>query len=202
MNISRVVVFALLASFAPITRSQVTSPPAPSSTKTAPNAWMTTTPLAHWDPFAPSIRKLRDQFWDNSAGAEKEPLTPETARNSGVGYNDTIDDHKSRPELPEVANRAVLTGSFMGFTSVPTASGRAIYTDILFGVHDLLQDRTGHASPNSEITVSVIGGTVTNQSGQVISYLTQPREMFLEPGHSYLLVLSYHTDGEFLYSCR
>jgi hypothetical protein len=81
--------------------------------------------------------------------------------------------------------------------SILTAAGRAIYTDITFRVHQVLQDRGGHALPGSDITVSITGGTVTTQSGQIISYLTQPRSLFLQPTKTYLLVLSYEEPGDF-----
>ena len=41
------------------------------------------------------------------------------------------------------------------------------------------------------------GGTVTLGSGRTLYYHTSPRKLFLEPDHKYLLVLSYHSEGDF-----
>jgi hypothetical protein len=43
----------------------------------------------------------------------------------------------------------------------------------------------------------LIGGSVILPSGRTLHYLTQPQEVFLRPGMRYLLVLSYHSVGDF-----
>ena len=185
----------LLLTFVSMATAQVApqSTPDPSPARAA-NGWMRipTPYLFHNANVTPSTRTNRDQFWDNFA--DPVPLTPESALRTAVSDGAW---YSNAPEIPEVPNRAVLTGTFVSYRSILTASGRAIYTDITFRVHQVLQDRGGHALPGSDITVSITGGTVTTQSGQIISYLTQPRSLFLQPTRSYLLVLSYEERGDF-----
>jgi len=185
----------LLLTFLSMATGQVApqSTPDLSSAKAA-NAWMRipTPYLARVANITPLTRVKRDQFWDNVAGPV--PLTPESALSTAVSDGVWL---ANEPEILEVPNRAVLTGTFVSYRSILTASGRAIYTDIAFRVHQVLQDRGGHALAGSDITVSITGGTVTTQSGQIISYLTQPRSLFLQPTRSYLLVLSYEEPGDF-----
>jgi hypothetical protein len=182
----------LLLTFVSMATGQVApqSTPDLSSAKAA-NAWMRipTPYLARVANITPLTRAKRDQFWDNVAGPV--PLTPESALSTAVSDGVWL---ANEPEILEVPNRAVLTGTFVSYRSILTASGRAIYTDITFRVHQVLQDHGGHALPGSDITLSITGGT---QSGQIISYLTQPRSPFLQPTRSYLLVLSYEEPGDF-----
>ena len=185
----------LLLAFVSVTPGQVAPQSTPDlSPAKAANAWMLipTPYLARNANITPATRANRDQFWDNFGG--REPLTPESALCTAVSEGVWL---ANEPEIFEGPNRAVLTATFVSYRSILSSSGRVIYTDIAFRVHQVLQDRGGHALPGSYITVSVIGGTVTTQSGQLISYLTQPRSLFLQPTRSYLLVLSYKERGDF-----
>ena len=195
--IPRLAIFSLLLGAALCAGAQSTGQP--QHEKIAPNAWMKTpTPMSSPDPVPAPVRALRDQYWDRFAPA-REPLS-QFLKHSGVNTEEGVWYFTPQtPELPALPHRAVLTGTFLGFRSVMTTSERMIYTDMIFRVHDLLEDKTdGKAAPGPEITISVIGGTVRTGSGEEISYLThQPWEYFLQPKHTYLLVLPYHADGDF-----
>jgi hypothetical protein len=158
----------------------------------AANAWMKTPSGAEILPSAPFHRSERDQFWDSTAATMRVPLTPD---NAGAAALSEGAWSPNSPELPELPNRTILTATFTSFQSILTASGRTVYTDISFRVHDVIEG--ANASPNSSITVSIAGGTVKASDGKVISYLTQPRDMFLQPGRTYLLVLSYKPSVDF-----
>jgi hypothetical protein len=64
-----------------------------------------------------------------------------------------------------------------------------------FHVNDVSEDHSGHVTPNANITLAVLGGSVTSD-GKVISFLTNSREYFLQPRRTYLLVLTYQPDQE------
>jgi hypothetical protein len=141
---------------------------------------------------SPFIRAARDEYWDHSIAAKTERLTPD---NAGLTALSDASGPANSPEIPEFPQRAIVIAKFESFQSVMTASGRTIYTNIKFRVHDWIESATKISEP--EITVSVPGGTVKTLGGQVISYLTQPRDLFLEPGKVYLLILSYKSQGDF-----
>lgn len=168
---------------------------AQNSTGTAANAWMRI-PTLYADRSAgisASLRAERDQFWDGISD-ERAPLTPESAASTAVSDGSLS---STPPEIAQVPNRVILTATFMRFRSILTASERAVYTDVTFRVHEVFQVRAGHAHPGDYIDVSLFGGTVITPAGQVLSYLVQPRQFFLQPGKRYLLVLTYHDLGDF-----
>lgn len=168
---------------------------AQNSTGTAANAWMRI-PTLYADRSAgisASLRAERDQFWDGISD-ERAPLTPESAASTAVSDGSLS---STPPEIAQVPNRVILTATFMRFRSILTASERAVYTDVTFRVHEVFQVRAGHARPGDDITVSLAGGTVVTPGGKILSYLTQPREVFLQPNRRYLLVLTYHDLGDF-----
>ena len=99
------------------------------------------------------------------------------------------------PEISEIPNRTIVTATFTSFQSVLTTSHHTVYTEIHLRVHEVLEG--SQASTDSFITVTVPGGAVRMPDGKIISYLTQPRDMFLQPGRTYILVLSYRPSGDF-----
>ena len=195
----RLAIFSLLLGAALCAGAQSTGVPQPAEITTTPNAWMKTpTPMSSQDPVPVPVRALRDQLWDESGfpgSLIKDPMIRYAYVRQGCSFA-----MQDEPELPPVGNRAILTGTFVGFRSVITKSERMIYTDITFRVHDVLEDKTGRkTAPGPEITISVEGGTITTNSGQEISYVTNPSYDSLQPGHTYLVVLIYHADGDFYY---
>ena len=101
----------------------------------------------------------------------------------------------------KVPNRAVLTATFTGHCSRLTPSARALYTEITFHVGQIFDDRTGtgHPAPNRDITVILYGGTVKLANGEWF-FVQNPAISggeLLQPDHKYLLVLGYHSNGDF-----
>jgi hypothetical protein len=161
------------------------------------NAWMAI-PTAFSDrnrdgpPESP--RPGRDQFWDNAIGA-RVPLTPHPAFGSATSEGAWTD---KEPEIPKVPNRVVLTATFVRHRSILSESARSIYTEVAFLVDDVFEDQSGHTAAHGQyITVGLPGGSVLDGSGQKISYLIQPRKLFLQPEKKYLLVLSYKPEVDF-----
>jgi hypothetical protein len=160
----------------------------------APNAWMKTPT----DPSVPdgtpeAVRMQRDAVWDGLIGA-RLPLTPENAWRSGISEGSSLGEPA---EIMEVPNRAVLIGHFASFRSILTSSGRAIYTEVTVQASNVFEDISGRSRESGTATVIFPGGTVKTADGQVMSFLTQPRTYFMQPGKTYLLVLAYHADGDF-----
>jgi len=79
-----------------------------------------------------------------------------------------------------------------------SASEFSLYTEVTVHVDEVFDDQSGsrdHA--DKDITILVVGGTVTLASGRILSYDTEPIRFSLQPAHKYLLVLSYHREGDF-----
>ena len=166
--------------------------------KPAANAWMLTpTPYLEWNKdVSESLRRERDLFWDG-ASMSRVPLT-----SPGHGVIPSGADFSAaqlKSDIRDATNRAILTAAFIAHRSVLSASEFSLYTEITLHVDQVFEDRTGSGHPftGRDITVTVYGGTVLLPSGKPLSINTQPRKLFLQPDHKYLLVLSYHNEGDF-----
>lgn len=160
----------------------------------AANQWMTV-PVP-WSPntdrVPASLRQSRDQYLDGLIGVATA-LTPETAKGSGLSEGVT---YGPQLEFPTMPNRSVVIATFVTYKPVLSRSGRSIYTEVTFSVSDVLQESGGEA-PGTAIVVTLPGGTVITPTGEVMSFLTQPRQYYVKPGNTYLMVLQYHSDGKF-----
>jgi len=173
----------------------------------AANAWMLTpTPYLEWNKnVSPEIRAERDNYMDygtppvltSSQPPQRLPLTSpgphEYVTPSGC------DGAASGPEIQHHPNRAVVAGTFTSHRSTLSASAFSLYSEITLNVAQVFENRTGsqHLAPHQDITIVINGGTVTLRSGRTLSYDTQPRTDSLQPAHTYLVVLSYHPEGDF-----
>jgi len=165
--------------------------------KPAANDWMKV-PMdpASPDDVLPYIRHLRDEYWDGLLGGAGITLTPSIAVHVNTG-----DDAGPVGDEPEVhalrADDALLIATFARYRTALTPSRRAIYTEVTFTVSHVFRDADrGHALAGLPITVSLEGGTVKTLAG-VITFETDPREYFMQPGKTYLLSLHYMADGDF-----
>jgi hypothetical protein len=187
---------ALLAS-ALAASQQTTSKDTP---RPAANAWMLTpTPYPTWNPDIPaSVRGARDKAFDSSS-FRRVPLTDPTPEAMGVNTGQDLDLSGDESEIVDVPNRAILTAAFTNHRSVLSASELSLYTEVTLHVDTVFEDRTGSGHPfaNQDITLLLSGGTVALRSGRTVSDDTAPRELFLQPSHKYLLVLTYRSEGDF-----
>lgn len=167
----------------------------------AANEWMRA-PTAESSPddVLGPIRAARNAFFDRGIGAAS-PLTPNSASalhlSEGSHYQITSEPP---PEIPVVSNRAIITGTFISHRSVLTASRRAIYTEVKILVGQVFET-SKQVSHGSTITIALPGGSIKTAKG-ILSYLTDPKEYFIQPGKRYLFVLSYHPRGVFYSSVR
>jgi len=192
MKLSRLQIALILGSLIEsLSVGQVKAPVA----QPAPNAWMKT-PTKRSDPdsVAPPVRLLRDEYFDSINIGNREALTPENAGQHVISEGSFIG---VQPEILEFPDRAVLIGTFTSFKSVLNASGRVIYTEAVVRVAETFEDVSGNTNRGADITIALPGGTVTTPDGNTISYLTQPRSFFMQPGKTYLFVLKFHAAGDF-----
>jgi hypothetical protein len=138
-------------------------------------------------------RQARDQYFDQLIGY-RAPLTPETAKGSGLSEGVPLPNQEEIPNLP---NRSVLIAAFLSYQPILSNSGRAIYTEVTFLVNNRFEDTSGREAPGSKFVLIIPGGTVTTSSGVTLSFMTQPRRFSINVGKTYLLAMSYHTNGDF-----
>jgi hypothetical protein len=168
------------------------------SSRPAANAWMLTpTPYPEWNKdISPSLRAARDRYADKVQGADfrKYPLTSPHSDALGPGIGDGI----PKSDVRQFPNRVILAATFSGHRSVLSASEFSLYSEVSMHVADVFEDQGGSGVfTNEDITILISGGTVTLASGRVLSYDTQPVRFSLQPGHKYLLFLSYYGAGDF-----
>ena len=175
--------------------SQSTSKDSP---EPAANAWMLIpTPYLAWNEgVSPSIRAQRDHYWDKISMSDRPVTAPGAGSISSEGGDDlTVDQY----DIPNIPNRVILTATFTEHSSVLSASEYSLYSEITLQVDRVFEDRSGSGRPfaNARITAIVYGGTVFLRSGERFSVHVEPKKLFLQPRHKYLLVLSYHKEGDF-----
>ena len=156
---------------------------------------LTPTPYLDWNKgIAPSVRAERDKFADEGAAGQELPLTAPHPDALGPGHGGGM----WKTEIPPVLNRVVLTGTFTKHRSVLSASEFSLYTEVTVRVDEVFEDRAGSSAVHGgNVTIMLGGGTVVLATGRVLTFNTQPIEFSLQPDHKYLLVLSYHREGDF-----
>lgn len=161
------------------------------------NAWLRTpTPYPPAADNAPqAARAARDQYFDAVFGA-RSALTPTTASWAHIAHDVSSPDIAKVPEIPEIPDRAVLSGTFASFQSLLSQSQRSIYTEVLFSVDHVFTAPAGQLAPGGTITIIIPGGSVQT-SDATLSYLVDPEHFFIQPQRRYLLVLLYHSQGDF-----
>jgi hypothetical protein len=169
------------------------------ASKPAADEWMLTpTPYFAWNKnISPTLRAERNKFWDDSSISPIPLRQPGSGRVTGGSYDLAFDPY----EIATVPNRVVLTATFMAHGSVLTPSELSLYSEVILRVDEVFEDRSGsgHPSANHDITLILDGGTVILRSGEAFyikNAMARPN-LFIQPGHKYLLVLGYHSTGDF-----
>lgn len=182
------IIIVLTGAQADAQNPQTSGPPPANLWMTYPVSW---TPAS--DTVAASTRQQRDQFFDESIGLGV-PLTPTNVRSRAFSQGVPLPNQQ---EIPPFPNRSLVIATFDSYQPVLSSSGRSIYTEVLLTVKNVFQDAAGGVTPGAQLVLILNGGTVSTQAGVVLSYLTQRRQFYIKPGSTYLLALSYYSNGNF-----
>ena len=117
--------------------------------------------------FAASKEDQRTNSWI----ASRTPLVPNPS--GGYGFSTSDYGPGPYPEIPKVANRAILLGTFLSARSVLSQSKRCVYTDFLFRVERAFESPDLRIGPNSDVTISIPGGAVETPDGETISHFIE-----------------------------
>lgn len=202
MKLTTKIALIIVASFAASTAfAQVQQPETMAKKeqrlKNAKNRWMLT-PVdvrAQRDSATAEERQERDTFWDGLIGANTPLSQPQTTFFSISPGGNLV----TAPEFPPVENAVWVIGKFEGYRTFLSSSERSVYTEINLRVQNII----GHPdfAPLAEggvIDVARPGGTILAPWGKVLSYLVgNPLPYDTQPGHTYLFLLQYHSEGNF-----
>jgi hypothetical protein len=102
-------------------------------------------------------------------------------------------------ELPFFPNEAIVVGSFGAHQVYLTPSRLSIYTDLRLSVEQVLMAGPTGITPGQAIELLVGGRTALLADGRTISdHPYDPTgDHSLQPGHRYVFVLEYRSQGEF-----
>jgi hypothetical protein len=163
----------------------------------APNAWMKQVPQpsSQSPSVSPEQRGQRDAFADKAFGGA-EPLTPDTAGRNHISEGSVV--YGNVPEIPPLGpESAVIVARFNSYVPVLSDSHRSVYTEINLAVQQVVHAAGDPLHPGDSITVLRGGGTVVYADGRVLSYLADPASFSIQPNHTYLLIVSRKSDGQF-----
>jgi hypothetical protein len=102
-------------------------------------------------------------------------------------------------ELPFFPNEAIVVGSFDDYQVYLTPSRLSIFTDLKLSVEQVFEPGPTGISQGQTIDLLIGGGTVLLPDGRTISdHAYDPTGNYsLQPGHRYVFVLEYRSQGEF-----
>ena len=110
------------------------------------------------------------------------------------------------PIFQEIPTDKTLTTALVGFanyTTIRSASGRSIYTEVSVNVEQVLRDPSATVRTGMTLTVILGGGSLELPSGQILrKNLDQGAESGIQPGHRYLAFLSHENEGDYFYCAK
>jgi hypothetical protein len=144
-------------------------------------------------PTNPILRAKRDAYFDGIIG-NAAPLTVDNASSFHVSEGSYLG---TQPEMPQFDNRVIVIGQFTSYESVLSGSRRSIYTEAKILLSHVFEDASNAARSGGTITVAIPGGSVSDEAGHALSYLTDARRYFITPGRTYLMMLQFEPEGQF-----
>jgi hypothetical protein len=164
--------------------------------RTAQNRWMKV-PIdvrAQRNTATEAERLARDNYWDDLIGASM-PLSQPNARAKGMPLaNPPINS----PEYGDLGKGVWVIGKFVTYRTILSASQRSVYTEIDLHVqHVFGRPSVPGLREGVVIQIDRPGGTILSPWGSTISYAVQPEQYDFQPGHTYLVQLGFHADGNF-----
>lgn len=141
---------------------------------------------------SPATRVARDKFFDRLYG----PL-PTGWFSNGPDVGPIFQ------EIPTDKTFTTALAQFADYTTIRSASGRSIYTEVRMNVEEVLRDPSAAVRTGMALTVILGGGSLQLPSGQILrKNLDQGAESGIQPGHRYLAFLHYENDGDYFYCAK
>ena len=137
------------------------------------------------DTITPESRAARDAFFDSVLGSRPK------------GGGSVWESVGPEGEIPFGA-MSTLVARFTGYTTIWSHSHKSLYTEVTMDVEEVVRDPSGAVQLGQPVTVILAGGSLKLPSGQILRRdLDQFRHYGIQPGHKYLMFVSYHSNGAF-----
>jgi hypothetical protein len=124
------------------------------------------------------------------------PLDQPQTRKNGIGCGFSL-DYGPQPELLFLPHEAIVVARFSSYQTFLTPSRLTIYTSIRLSVEQVLQDGPTAVRPGDMIENLVYGGTIELNGKIIHEGIYQDGAYTLQPGHRYVLFLSYERRGNY-----
>lgn len=161
--------------------------------QTAANKWMKV-PFdlrGQVDTVSPGDRQARDAYWDKLIGsATRLSESGPHGHPMPIGFPDP-----SAPELGDLGDGVMVIGTFETYHSVLSASQRSVYTEIGLRILHVFGHPNAPIREGQLIDLDRPGGTIIAPWGETLSYEVHPKQMDLQPAHTYLIGLGYDPSG-------
>jgi hypothetical protein len=106
-------------------------------------------------------------------------------------------------EIPADKTLTTALVEFADYTTIRSASGRSIYTEVSVNVEQVLRDPSATVRTGTALTVILGGGSLELPSGEILrKNLDQGAESGIQPGHRYLVFLYHENDGDYFYCAK
>jgi hypothetical protein len=142
----------------------------------------------------------RGSYFDSMLGRSGVPLDqPQPPRNGGSSGSYGVEDEIPFFPKQNAGRETIVVAKFDSYQPYLTPSHLSIYTDIKLSVEQVLAPGSSGVAPGNTIEVLLDGGTVKLPDGKTITsrIYNDSGNYSLEPGHRYLLILSYEDKGNF-----
>lgn len=96
-----------------------------------------------------------------------------------------------KPEMPYAESDLVIRASLNEIRPYLSEDGRAIYSEYLFDVNEVLKPSARAVIRGDQVTLIRLGGQIKTQSGRVLEHRVDGSGDSLRPGKSYVLFLNY-----------
>jgi hypothetical protein len=144
------------------------------------------------DGVSPATRAARDRFFDHIYGPPPNG-----------SFSDGPDVGPIFQEIPIDKTLTTALVRFADYTTIRSASGRSIYTEVRMNVEEVLRDPSATVRTGMTLTVILAGGSLQLPSGQILrKNLDQGAESGIQPGHRYLAFLHHENDGDYFYCAK
>lgn len=142
-----------------------------------------------------AVRAARDAVFDYFYGPPPE--------GSGKSTPSRGQPEETADGIPIYRNLTAAVVRFADYRVIRSARGRSIYTEVRMSVEQVLRDPSGTVRAGKDLTVILAGGSLRLSSGEIVKeYLNEDTQSGLQPGHRYLVFLSYSKGGGDYFGCE
>jgi len=155
------------------------------------NRWRLTVvdPKAQVDTVAPNVRSARNEYW--------KPILQEIRDAEKIGRSWTLSGGGFVWEIPSLPNDIWVVATFDHFHVIPIDPDfKLFYTEMSFTIREVVnQPASSSLAAGGLFDVDEQGGRIKKSDGSVEMWLVSPKDYFVQPGHTYLMLIHARDEG-------